>query len=99
MIDFPPGQWSPLLMGHQWPDASSIVTLQGASTNRDAAGHAFDTYADALQTIRLGPLGAQEGVTADDTRAAFQTGEQHARELSSKYLAIAESHRSALRST
>jgi Family of unknown function (DUF5631)/Family of unknown function (DUF5632) len=75
------------------------MTLESASANRSATSLAFDTYADVLQSTRSNALAAQEGVTADDTRAAFQAGEQHARDVSGKQHGIAVSYRSAQRST
>ncbi len=67
--------------------------------NRSATGHAFDAYADVLQSTRTGALGSQEGITAEDTRAAFQSGERQSRDLASKFGAIAESYKTAQQST
>jgi hypothetical protein len=81
VTDLPPGEWSSLLVGHQWPTQATIGALVSAATNRSTIGTVFDEYADRLAAARVGPLGQQEGVTAHDARNAFQRGESAAREI------------------
>ena len=95
MSDFPPGQWSPLLVGHQWPSAGSLAILTAAATNRSKTAQAFEMYGDALRTTRAGLLADQEGVTADDTRDAFQAGEYQARDSAGKNASKAHGYQSA----
>lgn len=58
--------------------------LGTAAASRAATGSQLERYADELRSVRAGPLGDQEGVTADDARRAFQLGEARALELSTK---------------
>ncbi|TDO10011.1 hypothetical protein EV580_4296 [Mycobacterium sp. BK086] len=99
MSDLPPGEWSELLVGHQWPSVASLTTLASAGLNRGTISTEFDSYADVLQSIRTGPLAQQEGVTADDTRDAFQAGETSARAVSEKNGVNQHSYDAAHRST
>ncbi|WP_179475581.1 hypothetical protein, partial [Mycolicibacterium vinylchloridicum] len=99
MSDLPAGQWSALLVGNQWPGFSSLATLSAAATNRASISEAFEAYADSLRTIRNGSLGEQEGVTADDTRQAFQTGEYSAQKISEVNAAKKGSYESARNAT
>jgi len=95
MSDLPPGEWSLLLVGHQWPTISAVEILTGAATTRKTAAAALDNYADTLQSVRTGPLSNQEGATAEDIRQLFGTGENHARETSSKNFAKSDVYKSA----
>src|SRR3954465_5518288 len=72
--------WHFLLVGHQWPDSSAETTLNAAAMNRGEIAGAFENYASLLASVRNGALAPQEGVTADDARAAFQAGEEQSRE-------------------
>lgn len=90
MTDLPPGDWSGLLVGHQWPHATSLSVLQSAAIKRSSSGEILDSYADELRSIRLGSLESQEGATADSHRAMFIAGEEHSR-------SIAERHRIKVR--
>lgn len=95
MSDLPPGEWSEILVGHQWPGEDSLATLEGAELNRTQMGKTFEAYAALIQSVRTGPLAEQEGVTAEDTRDAFRTGEQHAIALADKQHAIKSSYSTA----
>ena len=104
MPDLPSGEWSPLLVGHQWPGLPSLATLRVAATDRAALGVAFDSYADALRSVQTGALADQEGLTAESTRRSFGLGESRARDIAARNLAkgrsytIAEEWVTALRS-
>ena len=98
MSDLPPGQWSSLLVGHQWPVRDSFSTLALAATHRRAVGTEFDAYSDLLQSARRGALASQVGVTADDVQDAFRTGEMRAHAIADKQRAISNSYEEAHKS-
>ena len=79
MSDLPPGDWSPLLVGHQWPNLLSLNMTGIAATNRDSMARAWASYAEALRSARTGPLVMQEGSAADAAQQMFLEGEQHCR--------------------
>ncbi len=90
--------WHYLLVGHQWPNSSAETTLDAAATNRGEIAAAFETYSGMLASVRNGALGSQEGVTADDARAAFQVGEEQSRDLASRNLTKKAAYSSAAQS-
>ena len=104
MPDLPSGEWSPLLVGHQWPGSPSLAILRAAAADRAALGVAYDGYADNLRSVRTGALAGQEGLTAESTRQSFGLGESRARDIAARNLAkgrsytIAEEWVTALRS-
>jgi hypothetical protein len=79
MRDLPGGQWSPLLIGHQWPGRDALAALAAAAENRATTADAHNSYAESLRAIRLGLLADQQGIAADAARHAFQAGEQSSR--------------------
>ncbi|MCB0927025.1 MAG: DUF5631 domain-containing protein [Mycobacterium sp.] len=81
MTDLPDGEWSPVLVGHQWPAGSSVAALGAAATSRGAIEAGYRVFGDRLQTAIDGPLVEQEGVTADDIRAAFRRGRDDAQRI------------------
>lgn len=81
MTDLPDGEWSPVLVGHQWPAGSSVAALGAAATSRGAIEAGYRAFGDRLQTAIDGPLVKQEGVTADDIRAAFRRGRDDAQRV------------------
>ncbi|MCB9439060.1 MAG: DUF5631 domain-containing protein [Mycolicibacterium sp.] len=81
MTDLPDGEWSPVLVGHQWPAGSSVAALGAAATSRGAIEAGYRAFGDRLQTAIDGPLVEQEGVTADDIRAAFRRGRDDAQRI------------------
>lgn len=95
MIDYPAGQYSPLLVGHQWPCGTSQSTTNTAATNRTANKNTLETFSQLLKATLGGPLANQEGVTADDIRLAFQKGEKHAQHVAEKNETKANSYKSA----
>ena len=92
MPDLPSGEWSPLLVGHQWPGSPSLAILRAAATDRAALGVAYDGYADDLRSVRTGVLAGQEGLTAESTRQSFGRGESRAREIAARNLAKGRSY-------
>ena len=97
MTDLPPGEWSPLLVGHQWPTGATLSALAAVAGSRAAAHTSHDSYADALQTIRTEHLGIQEGVAAEAARTIFRTGEETARTIAAKNLGKRASYIAAQR--
>lgn len=58
----------------------------------------MESYSSALKSIRSSALAGQEGVTADDARAAFQSGEELARNLGRQNLDKQTAYERATRS-
>lgn len=97
MTDLPPGEWSPLLVGHQWPTAATLAALTAAADCRAGVHSTQDSYADTLRAVRAEHLGILEGATADATRTLFRTGEETARTIAAKNLAKRSSYLAAHR--
>ena len=95
MPDLPSGDWSQLLVGHQWPGSATLSTLGAAATGRAAVGSAYDGYADLLRSIHTGSLAAQEGLAAESARQSFRLGETRARDIAARNLAKQMSYASA----
>jgi hypothetical protein len=84
--DLPPGEWSPLLVGHQWPVGATVSALAAAADRRAAVHTSHDSYADTLHAIRTEHLGIQEGAAAEAARGIFRAGEETARSIAAKNL-------------
>ena len=95
MADLPPGQWSSLLVGHQWPGSEALAILRAAAASRAGLGSGYDGYADVLRAIRTHVLDSQLGVTAESARQSFQSGETLARDVAARNLAKHQSYESA----
>ncbi len=95
MPDLPSGEWSQLLIGHQWPGSMSLAILSAAAADRAALGSAYDDYAEILRSVRTGILAAQEGLAADSARQSFGLGESGARDIAARNLAKHTSYTSA----
>ena len=95
MPDLPGGDWSQLLVGHQWPGSATLSTLGAAATDRAAVGSAYDGYADLLRSIHTGSLAAQEGLAAESARQSFRLGETRARDIAARNRAKQMSYASA----
>ena len=95
MPDLPSGEWSHLLVGHQWPGSGSLAILSAAAADRAALGSAYDGYADTLQSVRTATLAAQEGMAAESARRSFRLGEAKARDIAARSLAKQKSYTSA----
>ena len=97
MRDLPGGQWSPLLIGHQWPGSDSLAVLAAAAQNRAAAADAHTSYAESLRSVREGLLADQQGIAADSARLAFRAGEDSARGVVENNETKRDAYRSAHR--
>jgi hypothetical protein len=95
MADLPRGQWSSLLVGHQWPGSEALAILRAAAASRAGLGSDYDGYADVLRAIRTHILDSQLGVTAESARQSFQSGETLARDIAERNLAKHQSYESA----
>ena len=84
MTSFPSGEWSPLIVGDQWPDDQDLIALSHGKINRGNIKTGFTNFADMLRNAQTGPLGEQHGHTADDLRNAFRQGENQARRVAEK---------------
>ena len=81
---FPPGEWSFLLVGDQWPDDQDLMALSQGKVNRGLIKAGYLHFADMLHHAQTGPLAEQQGYTAGDLRSAFQQGEDQARQVAEK---------------
>ena len=95
MADLPRGQWSSLLVGHQWPGSEALAILRAAAASRAGLGSDYDGYADMLRAIRTHVLDSQLGITAESARQSFQSGETLARDVAARNLAKHQSYESA----
>ncbi|MEX0581027.1 MAG: DUF5631 domain-containing protein [Mycobacterium sp.] len=95
MADVPSGQWSHLLVGHQWPDSGALAILGAAAASRAVLGADYEEYADVLQSIRTGVLDSELGVTAESAHQSFRSGESSARDVAARNLAKHQSYASA----
>ena len=95
--DLPGGQWSSLLVGHQWPGSESLAALSTSADNRAATASSHHGYAETLRSIRYGVLAEQQGITAEAARHAFRTGEDTARVIAENNEAKRDSYRWAHR--
>lgn len=66
------------MVGHQWPNDAPLAAVRAGSAGRAAAARSFEDYAGLLTGIEQGPLARQDGATADDARARFRSGAEHA---------------------
>jgi len=82
--DYPPGQWSILLVGAQWVSISAVAALNSAITNRGAVQTNFSQLHDTLQNALTTTLAGQEGATADAIRDAFRQGAEQAAQVAEK---------------
>jgi hypothetical protein len=80
----PSGEWSTLIVGHQWPSDMTIAGLNTWIQNRGQIADAHHNIADLLNAAKTGPLAMQEGKTADHLVQLFDDGEQLARDIAQK---------------
>ncbi len=97
MGDLPAGEWSPLLVGHQWPAGAALAALAASADNRAATAAAHDRYAETLRSIRNGPLAEQQGITAESARQLFRTGADYAQSIAETNETKGDSYRWAHR--
>ena len=82
--DYPPGQWSVLLVGAQWVSITSLTALNNAIANRGTIQTNFSQLHDTLQNAITTTLVGQEGITADAIRDAFRQGADQAAKVAEK---------------
>lgn len=83
-MNFPPGEYSTLIVGDQWVFDQDLMVLSDGKANRGNITSAYSNFEDVLRNLQLGPLGDQRGHTADDLRETFRQGEEHARQIARK---------------
>ncbi len=94
--DYPPGEWSALLVGLQWVSGTTVEILDNALANRNAiVTHFADLYRTLQEAINT-TLCKQEGVTADAIRDAFRQGADQASEVVRKNQAYADALQKAV---
>jgi hypothetical protein len=82
--DYPPGEWSALLVGLQWVSITSVTALSDAIANRGTIQTNFTQLHDTLQNAIMTTLAGQQGVTADAIRDAFRQGAEQAAQIAEK---------------
>ncbi len=82
--DYPPGEWSVLLVGAQWVSITSVAALNTAIANRGTIQTNFSQLHDTLQQAITTTLAGQEGETADAIRDAFRQGADQAAQIAEK---------------
>ena len=82
--DYPPGEWSVLLVGAQWVSITSVTALNNAIGNRGTIQTNFSQLHDTLQNAITTTLAGQEGITADAIRDAFRQGADQAAKIAEK---------------
>ena len=95
--DLPVGEWTHVLIGHQWPASAALAVLDAAAASRSALGAAHDGYAEALRSVQAEIASHQRGVAATGAEEAFRRGEQTAREVCARNIAKKDCYRSAQR--
>lgn len=83
-VDYPPGEWSVLLVGTQWVSITSITVLTNSIANRGMIQTNFSRLHDTLQQAITTTLAGQEGETADAIRDAFRQGADQAAKVAEK---------------
>ncbi|MGH3439170.1 MAG: hypothetical protein ACRDRN_22245, partial [Sciscionella sp.] len=90
MPDYPPGEWSPLLVGPQWVSGMTLTIITNALANRRAIVTNFSNLHETLQSALNTTLAGQEGATADAIRDAFRQGADQAFQIAEKNEAYAK---------
>ena len=93
MTDLPPGDWSALLVGHQWPGSATLAVLSAAADARGAVMRTHDMHADALRSVRAEHLDIQDGIAAETARELFRAGERRSRAVAAKNMTKHDSYR------
>ncbi|MGH7042835.1 MAG: hypothetical protein ACREFY_11970, partial [Acetobacteraceae bacterium] len=88
--DYPPGEWSVLLVGPQWVSGTTLTIITNALANRRAIVTNFSNLHDTLQSAINTTLVGQEGLTADAIRDAFRQGADQAFQVAEKNEAYAK---------
>lgn len=88
--DYPPGEWSELLVGFQWVSGTTVTILNHAIANRRAIVTHFTDLRNTLQKAVDTTLVQQEGETADAIRDAFRQGADQAFDTAEKNEAYAD---------
>lgn len=84
MSDYPPGEWSALLVGHVWPGARAVTALDTARANRGTINANFAKLYEMLQTALTTTLSGQKGITAEAIQQAFRDGAEQAFQIAEK---------------
>jgi hypothetical protein len=84
VADYPPGQYTPILIEPYWPHGASSEAADASSRNRATIKSEYENYQAALRTTREGPLAQQEGAAAEAASEAFLRGEVQAGSIAEK---------------
>lgn len=81
VTDLPPGEWTALLIGDQWPSSNVVEAIQVSVRSRALAASNFKQHAE-LTLNTVANLSSQRGITAADVLAEFHSGATHSEEIS-----------------
>ncbi|BDB42264.1 hypothetical protein Mkiyose1665_39680 [Mycobacterium kiyosense] len=95
MTEFPPGRWSYLIIGDQWPTDQDLTALNIGRNNREALESSFTHFVTLLRAAQTGPFSNQRGLTAEDLRNAFRHGEKAVQRVAEKNTIKASAYRMA----
>jgi hypothetical protein len=84
VLDYPPGEWSALLIGAQWVSGTTLTIITNALANRRAIVTHFSDLHYRLQSALNTTLPRQEGITAEAIRDAFRQGADQAFQIAEK---------------
>ncbi len=84
MSDYPPGEWSPLLVGAHWVSGKSMTALSEAKANRQNTSTNFYGVENTLWNALSTTLAEQSGVTAERIKESFQQGAGQARQIAER---------------
>lgn len=98
LADLPPGVWTRLLIGDQWPSSRSLAVLSASRDARLRLSSQFERYGEHLRTISMISISSQAGVTAEEAQAAFQHGVVKAYEVAEDNTIKHDSYRTAIQS-
>ena len=81
VVDLPPGEWTPFLIGDQWPSSVGLETTLASAVQRGRLASSFETYSALLIETAIQNLAPQRGITAEESRAEFNRGVATARSI------------------
>jgi hypothetical protein len=91
-LDYPPGEWSPLLVGAQWVSGANVTIINNNIANRRRNISNFSNLYEMVQTALNTTLARQEGVTVDFIRDSFRRAADEAFRIVEKNEAYAKAH-------
>ncbi len=84
-----------MLIGDQWPSLASVEAIAAAATSRRQVSSNLSEYADLLLGIKHQNLAAQDGLTAEASRTAYEEGAVQSARISQSNVAKGAAYLSA----